>query len=105
MQAGMTKDQYFEMCQMLGSDPIDEEIPVEYEDFHDEVQEAISVYNMLQDNWDTMNGIYLGKVISAITSLFDIMEVDDRRSCYFIISIIDRVRSSILNKKHNKPAN
>lgn len=99
----MTRDKYFEMCEMLGSDPIEEDIPIEFEDLHEEVQEALTIYNMLQDNWDTMNGVYLGKNMIGIKDIFDLMEVEYPRSIYFIISIIDKNRSNILNKKHEKP--
>jgi hypothetical protein len=95
----MTKDRYFEMLEMLNSDPIESEIPVEFEDLYDEVQEAILVYNMLQDNWDSMNGVYLGKVLSGIKDIFDIMEVANAKSCYQIISVLDSHRGKILNKK------
>ncbi len=98
----MTKDQYFEMCQMLNSEPKEEEIPVEFEDLNSDVQYAITVYNMLQDNWDTMNGNYLGKNMVGLTDIFRIMEVDDYRTCFYIIGILDRVRGEIINTK--KPA-
>lgn len=102
----MTKDQYFEICEMLGNDPNEDEIPVEYEDLHEEVQEAIQIYNMLQDNWDTMNGIYLGKVMTGIMDIFRIMEVEDPKSIFYIITMLDRNKSEIVNKKkESKPAN
>jgi hypothetical protein len=100
----MTKNQYFEMCEMLNQDPIKENIPIEYEDLHEEVQEAIGVYNMLQDNWDSMNGNYLGKSMSGIYDVFNIMGVEDAKSCFFIISTLDRHRSEIINSKNKKPA-
>lgn len=100
----MTKEQYFEMCEMMGSDPNPSEVPVEYEDLHDEVQEAMAVYNMLQDNWDSMNGIYMGKVLTGISDIFSIMEVQDPKTIYFIITILDRNRSEILNAKHKQKA-
>ena len=43
----MTKEQYFEMCEMLGSQPVDSEIPVELDDFPVEVQQAFLVYKQL----------------------------------------------------------
>jgi hypothetical protein len=98
----MTKDAYFEMCEMLGTSPKDEEIPVEYEDLPDEVQEAIVVYNMLQDNWDTMNGGYLGKVVSGINDIFNIAQVEDKQTCFNVIQILDNIRAKIINNK--KPA-
>lgn len=99
----MTRDKYFEMCEMLQAEPIEEEIPIEFEDLHEEVQEALILYNMLQDNWDTMNGVYLGKVMIGIYDLFELMEIEYPKSCYYIIGVIDRTRGDILNKK-NKPA-
>lgn len=98
----MTKESYFEMCEMLGTSPKDEEIPVEYEDLPDEVQEAIVVYNMLQDNWDTMNGGYLGKVVSGINDIFNIAQVEDKQTCFNVIQILDNIRAKIINNK--KPA-
>ena len=84
---------------MVGSEPKEDEIPVEFEDLNDDVQYAISVYNMLQDNWDSMNGHYLGKSMAGISDVFSIMDVTDHKSCFFIIQILDRVRSEIINKK------
>lgn len=98
----MTKDQYFEMCQMLNSEPKEEEIPVEFEDLNSDVQYAITVYNMLQDNWDNMAGTYLGKNMSGILDIFTIMGVEDSKACFFIIGILDRVRSEIINSKKVK---
>lgn len=95
----MTKDKYFEMCEMLGSESKEDEIPVEYEDLIEDVQYTLSVYNMLQDNWDTMNGNYLGKNMSGLTDVFNVLGVEDHRTCFFIIQIIDGVRSTLINKK------
>ena len=104
MQAGMSRDQYFEMCEMMGSTPVEEEVPIEYDELPDEVQEALAVYNMMQDNWDSMNGIYMGKIMSGISDIFNIMDVQDRKTTYFILGIIDRQRSEILNAKHRQKA-
>jgi hypothetical protein len=100
----MTKDQYFEMCEMMGTDPIDEEIPLEYADLPDEVQEAMTVYNMLQDNWDDMNGVYMGKVMAGVSDVFNIVGIEDPKTIYFILNLLDRQRSEILNAKHKQKA-
>ena len=31
-QVGMTKEHYFEVCEAVGSQPIESEIPIEYDD-------------------------------------------------------------------------
>lgn len=94
----MTKDAYFDMCEALGSDPLDSEIPVDYEDFCIDVQEALGIYSKLKDEWDTMNGNYLGKSYAGILDIFTILEVpvEDHKTLYNLIDIIDGHRSKAL---------
>lgn len=109
----MTKAQYLEMCEMLGEEPKD--IPVEISDFPPEVQEVLDIYSMLQDNWDTFGGNYLGKNLSNIAAIFDIMNVESSNRVFTLqlISYIDRIRSDQIIeqrkqeeslKKDKKPA-
>lgn len=102
----MTKDQYFEMCQALGTEPLDEEIPLEIEDFPQEVQQAITVYYRLRDEWDTMNGIYLGKSYTGLGEILDIFEVQKEDRRYFLewISILDAARSKAIEASRPKKA-
>ena len=99
----MTKEAYFEMCEMLGSEPLAEEIPVEYEDLLVDVQEAMGIYSKLRDEWDTMNGVYLGKSYSGILDIFEILGVlpEDRKTVFNLIAMIDSIRSAVLAE--NKP--
>lgn len=92
------------MCEMLNNEPREEDTPVEFEDLPVDVQEAMHVYNMLQDNWDTMNGIYLGKQRVGISEIFGILGVDDFKTTYHIVAIIDRIRGEMINSKKAKPA-
>jgi len=105
----MTKDQYFEMCEMLGSEPLDSEIPVEFEDFPFEVQQAFNAYRMLRDEWDTMNGNYLGKSLIGVKDVLEATEIEQSEQKFIImlIRMIDTVRSDEINnkKKMEKPAN
>ena len=104
----MTKESYFEMCEMLGTEPKDEDIPVELEDFPLEVQQALNVYRMLRDEWDAMSGVYLGKSLIGITEIMDATEIDlaDRKLTITLIRMIDSVRQEQINTKkaNNKPA-
>ena len=90
----MTKDQYYEMCDMMGTPPIDSEIPIELSDFPDEVQTAFQVYQILQDHWEGMSGTYMGKNLTGIGEIFDVYEVEknDRRLILELINLIDRER-------------
>jgi hypothetical protein len=91
---GMTKDQYFEMCETLGSEPIEAEIPVEYNDFPDEIQLAISIYRLMRDEWEYMGGTYTGKNFNGIFELFEVYDIDtlDKRYYLELIHIIDSIR-------------
>lgn len=94
----MTKDAYFEMCEALGSEPVDSEIPVDYEDLLIDVQEAMSIYSKLRDEWDSMNGVYLGKNYAGILDIFEILEIskEDRRTVFDLLGIIDKHRSKAI---------
>jgi len=104
----MTKAAYFEMCEQLGNEPIEEEIPVEFDDFYYEVQQAFIVYRMLRDEWEGMNGIYLGKSLVGIKEIFSVCEIDpqDYKIILTLVQTIDRIRQDEINTKHQskKPA-
>jgi hypothetical protein len=91
---GMTKQQYFEMCETLGSEPVEEEIPVEYQDFPDEIQLAISIYRLLRDEWEYMGGTYTGKNLNGIFELFEVYNIDQVDKKYYLelIHVIDAIR-------------
>ena len=99
----MTKDAYFEMCEMMGSEPSPEEIPVDFEDFPLTVQQAFTIYSRLKDDWDTMNGNYMGKTYAGILDIFIILDVpvEDRKTMFELINIIDEHRSKAIAA--NKP--
>jgi hypothetical protein len=97
------------MCELMGNEPVEDEIPVEFDDFPWEVQQAFSVYNMLRDEWDSMSGTYLGKTLIGIKDILDAMEIEQEEHKFMIILVrmIDRVRSDEINSKkaNEKPAN
>jgi hypothetical protein len=105
----MTKEAYFEMCEMLGSEPLESEIPLELEDFPDLVQQAFVIYSMLSDIWEGMSGTYLGKDYSLLFDLFELYSIDTKEEKLLstdFIKHIDSVRSKLLSEKQKatKPA-
>ena len=97
----MTKDAYFEMCEALGNEPLESEVPVDFEDFPLEVQQAFNAYKMLRDEWDTMSGSYLGKSLIGIKDILEATEIDvsEHKLVIMLIRIIDNVRSEEINNK------
>jgi hypothetical protein len=108
MSVGMTKHQYFEMCEALATEPVEEQIPIEFEDFPLEVQQAFNAYRMLRDEWDTMSGTYLGKSLIGIKDVLEATEIDlsEHKFIIMLIRMIDAVRSEEVNnhKKMQEPA-
>lgn len=102
---GMTKENYFELCEALGTEVIEEEIPVEISDFPDSVQQAIAVYYKLKDDWDGMSGTYMGKSYLGLLDILDIMEIEkaERHLVLDYISILDSARSKAIQAQ--KPKN
>lgn len=101
---GMTKEQYFSMCEQLGTEPLEHEIPVEPEDFPILVQQALVAYRMLRDEWEGFNGVYLGKSYQGLQEILRYTEVDqqDEKVVFTLIKLIDSIRGNLINQK--KPA-
>lgn len=90
----MTKESYFEMCELLGTEPKESDIPIELDDFPDEVQTAFQIYHVLQDHWEGMSGTYMGKILTGIADIMELYEVDRdlRKQILELITMIDRER-------------
>ena len=89
----MTREKYFEIFDALGEgEPIEEEIPVEYPDLLYDVQEALNFYDKLRDEYDYMNGIYVGKNYAGLKDMLELagVEPNDRLMMFDLIGIIDR---------------
>lgn len=99
--ASMTKEAYFEMCEMLGSEPVDSEIPVDLEDFPDIIQTCFSIYSVLADQWDTMGGNYLGKDYSIVFQLFEVYDIEPEQYlfCLNALQQMDGCRSKIISDR------
>ena len=106
-QVGMTKEHYFEVCEAVGSQPIESEIPIEYDDLPIDIQLALDVYYKLRDEWDYMNGNYIGKSFNGFKDILDILEVplDDRKTILEYINVVDGIRkifSLKVSRKQNQ---
>lgn len=100
----MTKDRYYEMCEALGSAPVESEVPIDFEDLPIIAQEALRIYSNLQDNWDYFSGEYVGKSLVGFIDILDIYEVhkEDRREMYELIMKIDEIRGKSIRESKPK---
>ncbi len=100
----MSKQQYLEMCEMLGSEPLEEEIPTEISDFSSEIQVLFEIYGMLNDNWDGFGGNYLGKDNTNLFKLFEIYSIPEPDLVLYmqILKKIDSVRSELISQRQKQ---
>jgi hypothetical protein len=97
----MTKETYFEMCEMLNQEPIESEIPVDPNDLPVLVQQTLTMYNLLEDRWDSMGGGYLGKNYTTVFNFFDLYGIDSSETLLVLelLQHIDVIRSNIVAEK------
>ena len=90
----------------MGNTPIEEEIPVDFEDLYIDVQQALDIYYKLRDEWDHMSGEYLGKNYVGLIDILDILEIpkEDRRTMFELLNTIDYHRSETIRKSKPKKA-
>lgn len=95
---------YFEICEQMGSEPIEEEIPVDMDDFPIEIQQVLNIYSKLRDEWEGMSGNYMGKSYAGLGDILDIHGIEKADKEYVLdwLTTIDRIRSKIIESAQSK---
>lgn len=68
----------------MGSTPIESEIPLDFSDLMQEAQDALLIYNKLQDTYEYMEGNYTGKDWSLLELLFKIHSIPSESQVYIL---------------------
>ena len=92
----MSKDAYLLMCEELGNEPIESEIPIEFSDFPYMVQLAIIIFNTLPDRWEGFSGTYMGKDYSILEFIMGLYDVDDKQ---LLFKLINNINSIVLEQR------
>lgn len=99
--AGMTKETYYEMCEQMGTNPEDGEVPISYDELLTQTQKSLLLFEHCQDRWDSNNGSYLGKDLNNIEFLLNLLDVD--KSSWLdtinMLNITINYRVTSVNKK------
>lgn len=103
-EVSMTKEHYFEMCEALGSTPLEEEIPIEVADLPEEIRTALRMWQSLPDDVDYFNGGYYGKQLHFYKSIFELYDIprEDYLAYYNWISLIDGLKVAQVKAKKTK---
>ena len=86
----MTQEQYFLMCEQMGWEPDENEIPKEISSLDYTSQVALMLFNILSDKIEGMNGVWIGKDFSSLEVFMNICEIDNRQEVLDRIFIIHR---------------
>ena len=49
LDTGMTRERYLELCEQMGNEPIEEEIPPDWNDLPEIVTFAVNTFNLMGD--------------------------------------------------------
>ena len=74
-------------------------MPLDSSDFPYEVQVAFFIFGFLEDVWEGMSGSYIGKQYSNIEYLFNLYEIEDKKT---ILTIIKLYESILVEYRANK---
>lgn len=85
----MTIDKYFEMCEMMGWEPSEADMPLEPSALSIEAQQALVLLNALPDLWDGMSGSWLGKDYSGLSAVMDIYNMEDRETVFEYLKVCE----------------
>tara|TARA_B110000211_G_scaffold38605_1_gene39339 strand:+ start:2139 stop:2480 length:342 start_codon:yes stop_codon:yes gene_type:complete len=105
LDTGMTRIKYLNMCEQLEKEPNDDEIPPDWEDFPQIMQEAINTFNSLGDRVVQDIG-FMGKDYTNLPYFIDMYEITDTEFFLEILSWLDsraiKKSSEDLKRMHDK---
>ena len=88
LDTGMTRNKYLDMCEQLGKEPSDREIPPDWEDFPEIIQYAINTFNQMGDRVYPDIG-YTGKDYTNLLHYIEIYDITDKEFFLELISWLD----------------
>lgn len=97
----MTQETYYDMCEQLGINPEDGDVPVVFDDLTIQTQNAFSMFQYLPDKWDSMNGIYLGKSFDNVEFIFELLDID-KSNWLCIIDLLNTIIALRMKKINSK---
>ncbi len=94
------------MCEQLGTNPYEGELPIDFEELCHQSQDALTLFEYCTDKWDTMNGSYLGKDLTNMGFLLNMLSIEKSNwnNIVDLLNVIISIRVTSINKKMNTKA-
>jgi hypothetical protein len=101
----MTRDRYLDMMQQLGKEPLEEEIPPDWEDLPEIIIDALNTFNSLGDRVYGEIG-FTGKDYTNLPFFLEVYDITDTEYFLEILSWLDsraiKKSSEQLKKEYDK---
>lgn len=78
------------MCEQMGWEPRDEEIPIDSSALSLHAQQALVLLNVLPDRWEGMSGTWMGKDYSGLSAILDIYDIEDKRAVFELLQLAEQ---------------
>ena len=98
----MDIEQYLQMCEQMGWEPKEEELPKEPSHLSYNIQGALILYNALPDVWEGMSGSWMGKDYSGLMDIMNIYELENRREIFTHLKIEEGEASKFYAEKQKQ---
>lgn len=98
----MNYEQYLMMCEQMGWEPKEEEIPLDPADLTIEAQQALLLLNVLPDKWEGMSGSWMGKDYSGLEAIMNIYEIEDRRKAFELLQTAENELGKYYTEKRKQ---
>jgi hypothetical protein len=98
----MDIEQYLQMCEQMGWEPKEEELPKEPSHLSYNIQGALILYNALPDVWEGMSGSWMGKDYSGLMDIMNIYELENRREIFTLLKIAEGEASKFYAEKQKQ---
>ncbi len=90
------------MCEQMGWEINEEEIPKDPSVFTIECQQALMLLNILPDKWEGMSGTWMGKDYSGLEAIMNIYEIDNRRHVFDLVQVGEGEMSKYYSQKQKE---
>lgn len=77
------------ICEELGEEPDPNKMPLDTADFPADVQVAFFIFGLMEDIWDGMSGMYMGKNWHNIPYFLDLYEVENPKEMIYILKMYE----------------
>lgn len=90
------------MCEQMGWEPRDEDMPLDPSALSIEVQQALLLLNALPDMWEGMGGTWLGKDYSGLSAIIDIYGIDNKKEVFELLKVAEGELSKYYAQKRKE---